>query len=191
MVKFHLGSLSGQSIRSWVWLLPEGPGEDFSPPCTSVCSSAKWGWACTCLSGSGSKQNRPGDAAGSVPATLTPTVARSGQGHQQRPGARRAFERGQRPWAHIPTTTHTGRRPFQRRSGAKFTWNRREGLVRGGWGQDRVPDDRGSGAPLGEHPRPHDCSRPGPASVTGVRDSRGLRGLNSSLLGGPKDEAWG
>ena len=80
-------------------------------------------------------------AAGSVPATLTPMVARSGQGHQQRPGPRRAFERCRRPWAHIPTTTHTGRRPFQCRSGAKVTWNRREGLVGGGWGQDRVPDD--------------------------------------------------
>lgn len=135
MVKSCLGSLSGQSIWSWVWLLPQGPGEDFCPPCTSVCSSAKWGRDCTCLLGSRSKRSRPGDAAASVPAMLTPIVAGSGQGHQEHPGARRAFERCQRPWAHIPTTTHTGRRPFQRRSGAKFTWNRRE-VGAWGWRQD-------------------------------------------------------
>ena len=120
------------------------------------------------------------NATGSVPAMLTPTVARSGQGHQQCPGPRRAFERCRRPWAHIPTTTHTGRRPFQCRSGAKVTWNRREGLVGGGWGQDRVPDDLGLGASLESTPGPvtAPCQAQPPSLAWG--ESRGLHGLNSS-----------
>lgn len=131
-----------------------------------------------------------GDAAGSVPATLAPTVAGSGQGHQHHPGARRAFERCQRPWAHIPTTTHTGRRPFQRRSGAKFTWNRREGLVRGGWGQDRVPDDRGSGAPSESTPGP--MTAPGQDQPPSLAWGRAEGFVDSTaVFRGPEDEAWG
>lgn len=84
---------------------------------------------------------------------VTPEVARSGQGHQRCPGATRAFERCRRPWVHIPTTTHTGRRPFQCHSGAKVTWNGREGMASWGWGQARVPSEGGLASPLREDPR--------------------------------------